>query len=807
MNPPNLIPEQFISAEVKEQAGGIQINFKRVLDRALGFWYFFVISLVIAFFIAFMTNRYSQRIYPVSASIIIKENEENVGAKFLYNNELLNPYRNFYNEIFIMRSYSLLQEVIEDLGFDVSFYREGEIMTTEYYDRNFPVKFHILPTSQKPYGISMYFEVHDDESFSLQYVTAEKTHTGKEFSALHFNDTIKINGYSMALVAKGDLDELIGKTFVVRFNDPLALARDYSSRLNIGYAQLGAAVVNLEINGSVPQKEVDFLNKFIERYQQFDVEKKNTVATMAMSFLDQQLRVIGDSLKLYEDQVEQFKQRNVITDMTQETNRLNSKIQAYEEERLQYKLTENYYDYITGLLKNDQYEGIFTPASVGVTDAIVATLINEAIELQTQVKIYQNNKKRGAELVSENPKFKEGLLRIGYLKGDILKAIENSRKTQEINNRFMNDQIQLIHRQLAKLPGSERELISIKRNYSLKETLYIFLLQKRTEAGLSEASTTSDIMVVNPPNAGGSIAPKVRQNYGFAAGAGLLIPTLIFVLMEILNNRIQSKDDIERVTSVPLIGAVGHNAASEPLIVLNRPRSGISEAFRALRSNLNYFTGNKDHQIFIVASSVPGEGKSFTALNLASVFSLAGKRTIIVGADLRKPKLYDDLNLKNECGLSQYLSGMAGLDEIIQKSAVENLFLISGGPMPPNPSELLIKPAMEHLLSELRKQFDFVIIDTPPLSLVTDAFVLAPFADHTLFLIRQNYTPMIALNALQDYYSTGKLTKISVLFNDLQKSGLGYGYGYNYGYGYGYGYGDGYFKRRKRTSSGGYYSD
>ncbi len=802
MNPQSIIPELALPPDLKEQAGGLQVNFKRVLDRALRLWYVIALSLIIAFIIAYITNRYSQKIYPVRASIIIKENEENVGAKFLYNNQLLNPYRNFYNEIYIMRSYSLLQEVIQDLGFDVSFYREGEIMTTEYYDRNFPVKFELLPNSQKPYGQSMYFSVQDDHTFSLQYVTEDKEHSGREFTKLQFNDTIHINGYSMLVKARGNLEELKGMPFVVRFNDPLALARDYSARLNVGYAQIGAAVVNLEINGYVAQKEVDFLNKFIERYQAFDVEKKNKVATMAMSFLDQQLRVIGDSLKLYEDQVEDFKQRNVITDMTTETQRLYSKIQGYEDQKFQYKLVENYYDYITGLLNNDQYDGIFTPTSVGITDVVVANLINDIIELQTQAKVYQNTKLRGAELVAENPKLKDGLLRISYLKSNIVKAIENSLKTQEINKKFIDDQIHIIEKELSKLPRTERELISIKRNYSLKETLYIFLLQKRTEAGLSEASTTSDIMVVNPPLAGGSISPKIQQNYAIAAGAGLLIPTLIFVMLEILNNRIQSRDDIEKVTNVPLIGAIGHNAATEPLIVLNRPRSALSESFRALRSNLNYFTGNKDHQIFIVASSIPGEGKSFTTLNLASVFSLAGKKTIIVGGDLRKPKLYEDLNLKNDTGLSQYLSGMATFEEIVQTSPVENLYLISGGPMPPNPSELLIKPKMGLLLADLRKQFDFIIIDTPPLSLVTDAFVLATYADHTLFVIRQNYTPMVALNSLQDYYRSGKLTNISILFNDLSRSGLGYGYGYNYGYGYGYGH-----KYGQKKKNGEYYSE
>lgn len=235
----------------------------------------------------------------------------------------------------------------------------------------------------------------------------------------------------------------------------------------------------------------------------------------------------------------------------------------------------------------------------------------------------------------------------------------------------------------------------------------------------------------------------------------------------------------------------------------------MAESFRALRSNLNYFTGSRDHLVFMVTSSVPGEGKSFTTLNLASVLAMAGKRTLIMGADLRKPKLYDDLGLHNDIGLSQYLSGMATVEDILQTTNMENLFLISGGPMPPNPSELLIRPALVDLISNLRRQYDFIIMDTPPLSLVADAFVLSKFADHTLFVVRQDFTHKAALHSVDEYYETGKLQNISILFNDLRKSGLGYGYGYG-GYGYGYGYGNGYgygSSRKKKDDAFGYYSE
>ncbi len=807
MNTQVPIPE--INEAPATSSKGIQINFKRVADRAIRYWYIILLSLIISVSVAYLMNRYSTRIYPVKASIIIRESEENVGAKFLYNNELVSEYRNFYNEIYIMKSYPLLQEVVEELGFDVSYFREGDIKTTEYYEPNFPIVIKAIANGEKlPDGRSFYFKVINQNTYSLQY-KVDDDQPGKEFPSLHFNDTVKINGYRLCVSRKADVSELLNKTLIVRFNDPLLLAKSYSSRLKIGWAMSGSSVVDLEINGSVIQKEVNFLSKFIERYQDYDVEKKNKMVARAIQFLDNQLGVIGDSLEHYEDQVEDFKRRNVITELAEETNRLYLKLQDYENQKFQYRLLDNYFNYISQLLEQNQYEGIFTPQSVGITDEIISKLITSLIEEQGQVNLYKTNSAKGVLRLEDNPNYQEKLKRIQFLKNDILKTIENSRSTQKINIKFINDQIKIVEDQLAKLPSTERELIGIQRNYSLRENLYIFLLQKRTEAGLSMASTTSDIVVVNPPMAGGAISPKTMQNLMTGVGIGLLVPLSIFILLEILNNKIQSKDDIENMTSAPVIGAVGHNPASDALIVYNKPRSSMAESFRALRSNLNYFTGNQDHQIFMVTSSIPGEGKSFTTLNLATVYALAGKKTVIVGADLRKPKLYDELGLNNAIGLSQYLSGMASKEEIIQASSVDSLFLVASGPMPPNPSELLLRPAMEELVNYLRDKFDYVIIDTPPLSLVTDAFVLSKYVNHTLFVIRQDYTPKEALRSFDEFYSSGRLLRVSVLFNDLRKSGLGYGYGgYSYGYGYGAGYQyGGYYGRKKKKNGNDYYQE
>lgn len=778
------------------------INVKRVISRSLRFWYLLVASVLAGLAIAYVVNRYTTRIYPIKASIIIKENEENLGAKFLYNNELVNPYRNHLNEVYIMKSYPLLQEVVESLHLEIAMYKEGDIKTTEYYNPDFPLQIH-LDKKHKQSGRPFFFKIIDDNTFHIYYEGLDAdTREAKQLQNLSFNDSVIVNGFRFYAAKMGNVQDYIGVPFLVVIRDPEAIAKQYSAKLKLTWAELQSSVLDLEIQGAIQRKEIDFLNKFIERYQLYDVEKKTRESKMAIAFLDKQLQLIGDSLQRYEDEVVNFKKENVIVNLEAETERLYDKMLALEEQNFKYKLAENYNQYVLDLLKNDKYDGVFTPQSVGIQDEILTGLISELLVEQSQVNLYLSNTKKGVDKTADNPSLQSKLQKIELLKKDITKAISNDRVTQDINQKFVQSQIKLIEEQLKKIPNTERKLAAIQRNFSLRESLYTFLLQKRAEAGLSEASTTSDIVVVNPPSAGGTITPKTSQNYIFGILLGFILPVLVFVIIEILNDKVQSREDIEFMTTVPVVGGIGHNREVETLVVINKPRSSMAESFRALRSNLNYFTENKNNQVFMVTSSLPGEGKSFTSLNLASVFALAGKKTLLIGADLRKPKLYDDLGLKNDLGLSQYLSNLATLEQVIQVSQIENLDMIAGGITPPNPSELLLKPQMKELVEQLQHRYDFIVLDTPPMGLVTDAFVLAEFASHILFVVRQGFTPMPVLESLEEYHQRGKLPNISIVFNDLRKSGLGYGYG-SYGYGYGYGYG--YVRNDSAYGKNGYY--
>lgn len=496
--------------------------------------------------------------------------------------------------------------------------------------------------------------------------------------------------------------------------------------------------------------------------------------------------MIADSMKIVEGKLERFRNVSQGSDISSKAEKFYDRLEEIERAKAEFLIKENYYKYLLDYLHNgSNVDQVIIPSAMGLTDGVITTLISELVKMQLDIKVGRELNKEG------NPILADKQLRINEIKKDLVEAVATLRSTDRVQLNLINNQLKVIERQLHTLPSVERDYISIKRNYSLMENMYIFLMQKLSEAQISKASNSTDIFVVNPPRQStGAIYPKVGQNYLIALLVGLLGPMIFFALAEVLNTRVQSKEDIDKLTSLPFIGGIGHKKSEGNLVVQQKPRSAISESFRALRSSLNYFTANQDKKVFLVTSSISGEGKTFTAINLASVLAMSGKKTLIIGADMRRPKIFSDFNLDNDKGLSTYLSGISSdIDETIRATEYDNLYLMGGGPVPPNPSELLMTPKMDYLIKNLIERFDFIVIDTPPIALVTDAFLLSSYADHSIFVVRQNFTPRSLLRQMDEHYKSGRLKNISLLLNDIYMTGPGYGYSYGYGYGYNYGYG------------------
>jgi capsular exopolysaccharide synthesis family protein len=741
--------DTFFEQEDKRQPQGFTLDFKRVLSRAIRFWYVVVISLIVALTIAFYNTRYTQRVYPVSASIIIKEMQEMGGAELLYKNALIDPYRNYLNEPYIIRSYPLMEKVVKELNFHISFYREGYFMTTEAYDY-IPVSASwcnpdVVKTGQ------FIFTLQDENHYTLANFGDQEV---KNPTTFLLNDSIQFGDYSLCIksIPSRSKQNYVGVPFLLSVQNPTSVAVSYSGRLGVEWAEAGAGIMNLRITGTNFEKEIDFLNGLIKAYQERDLDNKNETAKRTISFIQKQLVEIKDSLRTVEFQLERFGNSSRVTDMSADAQRLLAKTETFEMQRAELLIRQNYFKYLNDYLNEntENLDQVILPSSVGLSDPVLGSLLSRMIDLQLEIKLYV-----GAE--GKNPLVNSKSERIKEIKQNVLESVRTLQSTDKIKMDFLDRQLKQIEKQLSLLPASERQLISVQRNYSLLENLYVYLMQKLSEAEISKASNTSDVLLVNAPMRGGAISPNPTQNYSMAIILGLAIPLIMFVIFEVLNNKVQSKEDIDKMSSIPFIGGVGHNSSGNNLTVKEKPKSGVAESFRAMRSNLNYFTGNKTKQIFMVSSSISGEGKTFTTINLATVFALSGKRTLIVGADMRRPKIFEDFSCGNDVGLSTFLSGISDFNQVIQNTEIENLFLISGGPVPPNPSELLLTDRFETFIKYALEQFDFIIIDTPPLALVTDAFVISKFVNHTVFVLRQNYSPKAFVRSIDEYYQSGKL--------------------------------------------------
>jgi capsular exopolysaccharide synthesis family protein len=412
-----------------------------------------------------------------------------------------------------------------------------------------------------------------------------------------------------------------------------------------------------------------------------------------------------------------------------------------------------------------------------------------------------------AYAVKSDKIFKDFDNQMEAVKRVLLENIASAKTSLQYDLAMINSKINETESTIKKLPEEQQELIKIKRKYDLSDNIYSTFLQKRSEANIVKAANLSDIHFIDPAKdiGAGLIGPNTSVNYVLALFLGLLIPLLIIFIIFFINNSIQNAEDISKLTQIPLIGVVGLSMDEIDLAVFNKPKSALSESFRAIRSSLQ-FLYKKQHvdgaKTLMITSSVGGEGKTFCSLNIATVFALSEKKTVIIGLDLRKPKLFDEFNLTNEVGIVNYLIKQKSVDEIINPTYIPFLDVIISGPIPPNPAEMIMSDGMKELISELKQKYDYIILDTPPVGIVSDALELAEYCDVILYIVRQNFTKKQMIRSLNTRVNRGELNNISIVLNGFENKAK-YGTGYGYGYGYGYGnktYSDGYHDDDKPTT-------
>ncbi|MBI4648476.1 MAG: polysaccharide biosynthesis tyrosine autokinase [Bacteroidia bacterium] len=579
--------------------------------------------------------------------------------------------------------------------------------------------------------------------------------------------------------------------FYFLINDLHSIINGYRSKLTIELIDKKATFLVLTSYGEVPKKEVAYLNKLGEVYLRSELEEKNMASINTIKFIDGQLLGIVDSLRNTENILQDFRLNNkAIIDISQEGQMLFEKMEAFQVEKAMLNIKARYYDYLIEYAEQKRvFSDVMAPSAIGIENHVLTSLVEQLLELNTEINVMSYSVKEN------NPAYNVITVKINSAYEALLENLKNSIKETKLSLDDVDERISILESEINKLPVTERQLINLQRKFKINDQIYTYLLQKRAEAGITQASNIADNKIIDPamPEDAVIISPEEEKNYMIAIFAGIIIPLLLIFIRYYFNTKITEKKDIESVTNVPVLGIIGHENEQNRLVIAHRPKSMISESFRIFRSNIQYILKDPDKKIISITSPVSGEGKTFIASNLASVIALAGKKTLLVALDMRRPQIHYELEMENHIGISSYLIAKTSYEEIVTKTHIDNLYLVAAGPIPPNPSELIETERMKQFINKAKEKFDYIIIDTPPIALVADALLISKYTDANIFVIRHNYTRKSMLGIINELYEKQKLNGMGIVLNDLFRKRMNeyYGYGhYNYGYaGYRYGYG------------------
>ncbi|MFM9911770.1 MAG: GumC family protein [Chitinophagaceae bacterium] len=767
-----------LSELLKQKKGSLTP--REVFLKYIRFFPWVVISLALMLLLAYIKLRYSPPIYSVNSKLLVKNNNQNsnAGDKFEDIFMMQSGRTNMNDEIEVIKSRYMAKRVITKLNFQYQYFNKGQFRSSAIHQRDMPFLAFIdtIPDLTKSYGLQIV--VSNQEEFSI----------GEKQIKHKFGEWFVDNNIKWFLRRTGrDFMPFSSKEFIINWVPLENLAGSLGGSLKVTKGDNFSNILSLGYETENTAIGTDVLNEYMSEYQHYSLEDKKQVAANTLRFIDEQMDTVKIDLSHMERTLQNFREQNKVIDPEGQAkaylDNITESSKQITDQSVKLKVADQLYNYI-----NDQKNPFrLVPTTLGIIEPTLVQQIGEYNRLVLE---------RETTLLSTpraNPIVVTLEVGIAKLRNDMLDNLQNIRKTYSMAiGDFEKISLQS-DRNVRTMPGVQKRLLEISRQQKILEELFSYLLQKRLETSIGSASTISNIKVVETAYYSNSpISPDKRSIYLLSIFIGLIIPAGIIFLLDYMNDRVQTKRDVQKVTDAPILGEVGHSTANQTMVVGKHNRKVVAEQFRMIRTNLQYILHDKKKMVIMVTSSFSGEGKSFVSTNIAGVIALTGKRTVILEFDIRKPKIIQGLGLNRSNGITNYIVGSCKLEELAVPVPVqENLFVIPCGPVPPNPGELLLDNKINEIFEFVRREFDVVIIDTAPVGLVSDAIALGKFADATVYIVRHDYTQKRQIQLIEDLYTQGKLPAMAIVINDI-KIKLGYGgyYGYGgYGYGYGYGYG------------------
>lgn len=780
-------------------------DYKTFLIKLLMYWPWIAGCVIAALVGAFFYLKTQSPLYTVSSSVLIKNESSksgNSGASLADLGFVTSSTQNFDNELEILRSRTLLKKVVTSLDLYIDYTLPGSFRPTELYKQS-PVKVWITPEEADRLGsakVDLHFKQNQLYEVTITHNTQEWKKAIEKLPAVFSTPAGVFTFSADSLQPASHVPELIE----AKITSPNWITASFRERLNVAATNKTTTIAQLSLTDSQVARGTDFLNKLVELYNEEGNNDKNEVAAKTAEFIDERINIINRELGTTESELASFKQRagvvDIASDATQAAGEQANYERAYAENEVQLSLMNHLKKHI--LNSENQYEVI--PANIGLTNGD----LNTVVERYNEMLIERKRLLRTSH--EDNPAVQSLNASIEVMRNSVMAAIQTAEKGLLINRQALKDQTRKFAGKVSDAPVQEKEYLSMSRQQEIQANLYLMLLQKREENNITLASTANNARVIDEPLAGGQVSPQSSQIYMLALVLGLGFPVGILFLWGLLQFKIKTRADVERITRLPLIGDIPltEEAKGNAIVVRENRNELMEEVFRSVRTNVQYML-SEGQKVILFTSTTSGEGKSFSAGNLACSFAFMGKKVIIVGLDIRKPGLNKIFQLSHKgVGISQYLADPDHTDllSLCQKSTVsDNLYILPGGSIPPNPTELVARKSLDHALEILKEHFDYVILDTAPIGMVTDTQLIARVADLSVYVCQSGYTAKSEFKLINALKEEGKLPHPCILLNGIDMNqrengsyyGYGkygkygkYGYGKKYGYGYGYGYGD-----------------
>ena len=781
-----------------------QINIQEILFRYLIHWPWFVVSVIVCVALAWGYLRLTTPVYNISATVLIKDEKKGGGANMSSElekmglNGFVSSSSNIENEIEVLKSRTLAREVVSSLGLFVTYMDEDKFPNKELY-RTSPVLVSLTPqeADRLPQTMEIDMLLQPAGAMDVQVKVGKKEYRKhlEKLPAVFPTDegTVAFFANNDTLSSLRPESVTTERHITAYINRPFAVAKGYAGSLSITPTSKATSVVTVSLKNSNTQRGKDYIDKLLEMYNINANNDKNEVAQRTAEFIDERIDIISKELGSTERDLENFKRSAGITDLTSEAQIALTGNAEYEKKRVENQTQINLVMDLKKYLQGSEYEVL--PANVGLQDAGVAGAIDRYNEMVAE-------RKRLLRTSTEsNPAIVNLTTSIRAMRSNMQTTLDATLKGLEITKADLIREASRYSRRISDAPTQERQFVSIARQQEIKSGLYLMLLQKREENAIVLAAIANNAKIIDEAQADSTpISPKRMTIYLAALVFGIGIPVGVIYLIGLTKFKIEGRADVEKLTSLPVVGDIPlADEKTGAIAVFENQNNLMSETFRNVRTNLQFMLENGKN-VILVTSTVSGEGKSFISANLAISLSLLGKKVVIVGLDIRKPGLNKVFNLpKKEYGITQFLTNSTvNLMDLVHHSDInKNLYILPGGTVPPNPTELLARDGLEKAVEILRKNFDYVILDTAPVGMVTDTLLIGRVADLSVYVCRADYTRKTEFTLINELAENNKLPNLCIVINglDLQKKKYGYYYGYGkygkyYGYGKHYGYGE-----------------